>query len=172
MCIRDRIKAENASSDGFRRTDFSKVKSETVAHLTRSRLIPGDILIVFVGSIGNVARVPDDQQYFLGPNIGMIRVESKHVLPAYLELFLRSPVGNRLINSFAKAVTQASLSMGSIRLIPFAMPPVEEQQLIVEALEERLREIDAMETTLDAELVRSTRLRQAVLKRAFEGRLG
>jgi hypothetical protein len=31
--------------------------------------------------------------------------------------------------------------------------------------------IDEMETTLDAQLAQSTRLRQSVLKRAFEGRL-
>lgn len=165
------IKAENASRDGFRRTEFSKVRSETVAHLTRSKLIPGDILIVFVGSIGNVARVPDDQPYFLGPNIGMIRVESKHVDPAYLEYYLRSPIGNHLINSFAKAVTQPSLSMGSIRLIPFAVPPIEEQRRIVDALEIVLEKQSEMESTLDAQLVQAGRLRQAVLKRAFEGRL-
>jgi type I restriction enzyme S subunit len=166
------IKAENASRDGFRTTEFSKVKSETVAHLQRSKLIPGDILIVFVGSIGNVARVPDDQPYFLGPNIGMIRVKSKHVDPAYLEYFLRSPIGNHLINSFAKAVTQPSLSMGSIRLIPFAVPPIEEQRRIVDALEVMLEKQSEMETTLDAQLQQALRLRQAVLKRAFEGRLG
>lgn len=165
------IKAENASRDGFRRTEFSKVRSETVAHLTRSKLIPGDILIVFVGSIGNVARVPADQSYFLGPNIGMIRVESKYVDPAYLEYFLRSPIGNHLINSFAKAVTQPSLSMGSIRLIPFAVPPIEEQRRIVEALEIMLERQSEMESTLDAQLWQAGRLRQAVLKRAFEGRL-
>ena len=37
------IKAENAGKNGFKRTDFSRLKSSTVSHLTRSRLLPGDL---------------------------------------------------------------------------------------------------------------------------------
>lgn len=89
------IKAENAGRSGFKRTDFSRVKSSTVANLTRSQLRHGDLLMVFVDAgTGNVARVPDDQPYFLGPNIGMIRIQSHDASPAYMEIFLRSPVGN------------------------------------------------------------------------------
>src|SRR5262249_25770908 len=101
------IKAENAGRTGFKRTEFSRIHSSTVSNLQRSRLEPGDLLMVFVGAgTGNVARVPDDQQYFLGPNIGMIRVRSSNVLPGYLEMFLRSPIGNLLALSFSKAVAQ------------------------------------------------------------------
>ena len=80
--------------------------------------------MVFVGAgTGNVARVPDDQAYFLGPNIAMIRVEQSYVSGAYLEMFLRSPVGHALTFGFIKAVAQPSLSMGTIRMIPVALPP-------------------------------------------------
>ena len=63
--------------------------------------------MVFVGAgTGNVARVPDDQPYFLGPNIAMIRADPRNVVGAYLEMYLRSPVGHSLMFDFIKAVAQ------------------------------------------------------------------
>lgn len=161
------IKAENASSTGFKRTDFSKVKHSTVANLTRSQLKAGDLLMVFVGNVGNVARVPDDQPYFLGPNIGMIRVHCANVSPAYLEFYLRSPSGRARALGFVKAVAQPSLSMGTIRMIPVAIPPFDEQQRIVVELERLLSMIEELEAVVTTELQRAVRLRQSILKRAF-----
>lgn len=162
------IKAENAGRFGFKRTEISRIKSSTVTNPTRSQLRAGDVLMVFVGAgTGNVARVPDDQPYFLGPNISMIRVQIKDVSEAYLELFLRSPIGNRLALGFAKAVAQPSLSMGTIRMIPLALPPPSEQKRIVTEVERRLSVIDELDTLVTTNLQRADHLRQAILKKAF-----
>ena len=67
------LKAENTGLNGFKKTIFSKVHSNSVQMLKRSILNGGELLIAFVGSVGNVATVPTDQKYFLGPNIGMAR---------------------------------------------------------------------------------------------------
>jgi type I restriction enzyme S subunit len=162
------IKAENAGRNGFKRTEFSKVKSSTVSNLTRSQLEGGELLMVFVGAgTGNVARVPNDQPYFLGPNIAMIRTLSRDVSTPYVELFLRSPLGNSLALGFAKAVAQPSLSMGTIRMIPVALPPLAEQHRIVAEAERRLSAIEDSEMTVAVNLQRSSRLRDAVLTRVF-----
>jgi type I restriction enzyme S subunit len=166
------IKAENAGRSGFKRTDVSRIKSSTVAQLTRSQLKAGDLLMVFVGAgTGNVARVPDDQPYFLGPNIAMIRVEPQYASGAYLETFLRSPVGHSLTFGFIKAVAQPSLSMGTIRAIPVALPPLAEQMRIVAEVERRLSVVDELEAVVSANLQRAARLRQSILQRAFTGGL-
>jgi type I restriction enzyme, S subunit len=162
------IKAENAGRSGFKRTEISRIKSSTVAQLTRSQLKAGDLLMVFVGAgTGNVARVPDDQPYFLGPNIAMIRVGPRDVSGAYLEMFLRSPVGHSLTFGFIKAVAQPSLSMGTIRMIPVALPPLAEQTRIVAEVERRLSVVEEMEMVVRANLKRTNRLRQSILQRAF-----
>lgn len=165
------LKAENAGKHGFKRTEFSRVNSDTVKHLTRSRLIGGEVLIAFVGNVGQVGLVPNDQPYFLGPNVGLIRIGSSLLLPEYLELFLKSPLGFRLSLSFAKAVTQPSLSMTTIRQIPVACPALAEQRQVVALVDERLSQITAAETQIDGDLVRASRLRQSILKQAFEGKL-
>ena len=65
------------------------------------------IIMVFVGAgTGNVAAVPNDQKYFLGPNIGMMRPESEAINSRYVELFLRSPLGKDMALASVKAVAQ------------------------------------------------------------------
>lgn len=164
------IKAENAGKNGYKVTDYSRIKSNTIVHLNRSKLKAGDLLMVFVGAgTGNVAKVPEDQDYFLGPNISMIRVKSEFVLPAYLEYFLRSPNGNYLALKNSKAVAQPSLSMATIRMIPCAIPPINEQKRIYEEIGRRLSITDENSTIIEMNIKRMERLRQAVLQRIFEG---
>ncbi|MBC8017108.1 MAG: restriction endonuclease subunit S [Verrucomicrobia bacterium] len=164
------IKAENAGKNGFKRTDFSRIQSSTVAQLTRSQVSAGDLLMVFVGAgTGNVARVPDDQKYFLGPNIAMISIESTMLYPAYLELFLRSSLGNSLTTGFMKAVAQPSLSMGTIRQISVVVPPINEQQVILAEIDRRLSVTEELEATIKTNLKRAERLRQTILQQAFSG---
>ena len=166
------IKAENAGPNGFRATRYSRVKSKSVQHLTRSYLEGSELLMVFVGAgTGNVATVPKDQAYFLGPNIGMIRPETQAIKTRYVELFLRSPIGKQLALASVKAVTQPSLSMGTIRQIPIILPSTEEQSEIVQQLDNILSAIDAIEAEIDGQLLKADALRQSVLKKAFSGQL-
>lgn len=165
------LKAENAGVDGFKKTDFSKVKSDSVKMLTRSQLFGGELLVVFVGAgTGNVAMVPLSQRYFLGPNIGMARpyfeLNSK-----YLELFLQSAIGKSLMMSAVKAVAQPSLSMGTIRQAPIALPSLKEQNQIVKEIESRLSVCNNVENNLEENLSKAKALRQSILKNAFEGKL-
>ena len=59
----------------------------------------------------------------------------------------------------------------SIREYTFALPPIAEQRRIVAEVERRLSVVERLEASVNANLARAKRLRQAILKRAFEGRL-
>jgi type I restriction enzyme S subunit len=137
--------------------------------LTRSRLHGGEVLIVFVGAgTGQVAAVPRDQEFFLGPNIGMIR-PNEQVKPEYLELYLRSPVGKRLLLASMKAVAQPSLSMTTIRQTPIALPSIEEQEEIVSRTQETMLAARELQTELGTGGTQP--LRQSILAAAFRGEL-
>lgn len=166
------IKAENAGPNGFRPTVFSMVRSETVSDLTRSGLQGGELLVVFVGAgTGNVAIVPDNEMFFLGPNIAMARPFSGKTDNRFIELFLRSDKGKDLMLAASKAVAQPSLSMGTIRQVPLALPSLPEQKEIVRLLDEQFEAIARNEQEIDVALKRSEALRQSILKKAFTGRL-
>ena len=68
-------------------------------------------------------------------------------------------------------VNIAHLGAGRFAELAFPLPPLAEQEQIVALVEERLSQIDSAEKTIDAELIRAKRLRQSILKRAFEGTL-
>jgi len=165
------LKAENVGQLGFKETIFSKVKTESIKMLTRSQLFGGELLIVFVGAgTGNVAMVPFNHKYFLGPNIGMARPYFK-INSKYLELFFQSLFGKSLMLSTVKAVAQPSLSMATIRQTPIAFPSIEEQAKIVDELESKLTVCDKIEETIAQSLQQVEMLKQSILKRAFEGKL-
>jgi type I restriction enzyme S subunit len=56
-------------------------------------------------------------------------------------------------------------------LICIPLPSIGEQAKIVEEVQQQLSILDEIEAQVDANLKRAARLRQGILKRAFEGRL-
>jgi type I restriction enzyme S subunit len=60
---------------------------------------------------------------------------------------------------------------GDVRAQSIPLAPLPEQHRIVAEAERRLSLVAALEASVEAALVRARRLRQAVLKQAFEGRL-
>ena len=166
------IKAENAGLHGFKPTNYSRVRSACVAELTRSRLHGGELLMVFVGAgTGNVATVPEGEDFFLGPNIGMMRVETDIVSPRFVELYLRSPVGKSLATAAMKAVAQPSLSMGTIRQIPVLLPPAAEQEEILRRLEQAMTAAADCGTDVRDQQTYAATLRQSILAAAVRGEL-
>lgn len=66
---------------------------------------------------------------------------------------------------------QQGISGSDIKAAPFPLPPAEEQEEIVEIVRGALSRIEAMQSFCEAELKRSSALRQSILKDAFSGRL-
>jgi type I restriction enzyme S subunit len=65
----------------------------------------------------------------------------------------------------------ASLNMTKLRALPIPLPPVGEQDKLVTGLENHLSLIDDLDHSVDVDLLRAARLRQSILKKAFEGKL-
>ena len=65
----------------------------------------------------------------------------------------------------------AHLSSGRFAKIEFPLPPLEEQQEIVNEVARSLSVIEELEDSVEANLTRADRLRQSILTRAFEGKL-
>lgn len=63
------------------------------------------------------------------------------------------------------------INHGDIEPLALPLPPVPEQQRIVFEVERRLSVVEEIEAQVNANLKRAERLRQSILKRAFEGKL-
>jgi type I restriction enzyme, S subunit len=141
--------------------------------LKRSRVFPGDVLTNIVGPpLGKVSIVPDKYpEWNINQAIVLFRTGDS-VINKYLSFVLQSPSFQKRLIATARATAgQYNVSLSTCRKISMPIPPIPEQRLIVAEVEQRLSVVQEMEQTVEASLKRAGRLRQAIFKRAFEGRL-
>jgi type I restriction enzyme S subunit len=128
----------------------------------------GDILVGMSGSLGAIAEYQGETPCLQNQRTGLFviadGVSRGFCRYAYLSFTAR-------IVREGKGVGVQNVSAKDIESLPIPLPPLAEQEQVVALVEERLSQIDSAERTIDAELIRSKRLRQSVLKRAFEGKL-
>jgi type I restriction enzyme S subunit len=70
-----------------------------------------------------------------------------------------------------QSVNLASINLNVLKRFPIPLPPIAEQIAIVQELEDRISTVDKAEAQIASALAKAASLRQAILKRAFEGRL-
>jgi len=75
------------------------------------------------------------------------------------------------LNELARATTVPSIRKGDVEGIAINLPLIAEQDRIVAEVERRLSVVDELSALVTANLKRADRLRQSILKQAFEGKL-
>jgi type I restriction enzyme S subunit len=136
--------------------------------LQQSRLWPEHTLCITIaaniaetGILTYPACFPDSVVGF-NCNPDLVRVE-------YVELFLRTAKNE--LSRLAPATGQKNINLEVLAAVAIAIPPIREQQRIVEEASRHLSNVDEMESSAAVNFRRGERLRQSILKRAFEGRL-
>ena len=146
--------------------EYSQTYSE--AGLEQSRLWQaGTLCITIAANIAETAILGFDA-CFPDSVVGFL-ADHSHVSVRYTELYLRT-VQSRL-ESIAPATAQKNINIEVLTSLPVILPPRAEQEAIVAEVDRRLSIVDEIEGQVDANLKRAARLRQGILKRAFEGRL-
>ena len=130
-----------------------------------------DILLSRYGTIGQIRKVKTRIPFQASYSIAIIKPLANEVMTDYLVALLRSELGQQQMRENIRASSQPDLGLESIRRFTFPLPPLEEQRRIVAEVERRLSVAREVESVVEKALVRASRLRQAVLKSAFEGRL-
>ena len=92
-------------------------------------------------------------------------------LSAYLLYFAQSPLFVSRLKSKLQGVDQPFVTKPSLMNIPLPLPPMDEQYRIVAELERRLSVVEELEAIVEKSLKRAERLRQSILRQAFEGKL-
>ena len=108
-------------------------------------------------------------------------IHQNHIFRARLLLGLVEPklvsyhgnsFGQEWFTKTGKQTTNlASINKGILSRFPVPLPPLAEQRQIIAETEWRLSIVDETQAQVEANLKRAARLRQGILKRAFEGRL-
>lgn len=147
-----------------------KTYTETYSEfgLAQSKLWPkGTLCITIAANIAETAFLGFDS-CFPDSVVGFVPVTGT-VNAEFIELFIRA-VRSR-IEKYAPATAQKNINLTTLENLVVPLCSLPEQQEIVRLLDAQFEVIERNERELDAALERSAALRQAILKRAFTGRL-
>lgn len=167
------IRAQDINSDRLRLDRVAHVHPPAGAEVARTRTAPGDLLVTVTGA--NVTKTGFVEQElgdaYVSQHVAMVRL----VLPAgvrYIHTWVVCPAhGRRTLEKLAYGAGKPGLNLQQVRSLSVWLPPLAEQAEIVAEVDRRLSVADAAETQVEHALQRAARLRQAILKRAFEGKL-
>jgi len=140
-------------------------------HKHRYSLKLGDFIFGKIGTIGKPVKLYPPFNFALSANIVLIQPQDSILLPAFCFSYMDSPLMDHVIRKESRATTQAAFGIQKVRIIPIPLPPLSEQQNIIEEVERRLSVAEDIEIEIETNLKRAERLRQSILKKAFSGKL-
>ncbi len=141
--------------------------------LARSAVYPNDVLMNIVGPpLGQVALVPSTfAEWNINQAIAIFRAVDG-VLPSFVCNYLLSPLAQQWLKVRSKTTAgQTNLTLEVCRSLPFPLPPRDEQQEILAAIESVLDSIVSQGRSIDQALHQSAAQRQNILRAAFSGQL-
>jgi type I restriction enzyme S subunit len=154
--------------DGFISQTEEKITSDAIKH-SSAKLFPcGTVLVALYGvTVGKVGILKIDAAS--NQAVCALFPKKDTFTPKYMFYWLMSQRQELIKKSMGGA--QPNISQGIIRSHPFPLVPLIEQHKIIAELEGQLSIITEADMIVEATLMRSKRLRQSILRSAFEGRL-
>lgn len=119
--------------------------------------------------LGRTCITSNDDRCLL--NQRLARLMPVLVLPRFVLWLFKSAWFRRFVDDLNTGSLIQHMFTSQIERFVLPLPPLAEQQAIVEAVEERLSVVEHLELQIANNLTSAGNLRQAILKRAFEGRL-
>lgn len=167
------LKAENITKESIiDSTSCKYIDKEThTTTLKRSILKKNDILITIAGTLGRCAVVETEENLNTNQAVCFVRLLNCGISPHFIKYYALSPVVNNGLTGKAKITAIPNLTLEVIKNIDVVLPPLAEQERIVEKIEALFQDIDEGVEHLKSAQAQIKQYRQSVLKSAFEGKL-
>ena len=150
--------------------------SEKVYNQRNIRAVPqkNDLIFAREAPAGNIA-VINEEKVCLGQRTVLLRPITHCILPQYLAYYILAPSSQQNLVEKSSGTTVAHVNLSDFRPYMIAVPPIEEQNRIVNKIIELLPLIEKY-SSFDIELARindeiGNRLKKSVLQEAIQGRL-
>jgi type I restriction enzyme S subunit len=140
--------------------------------LERYSIEPYDLVVCEGGEAGRCAVYTGvSGQFMYQKALHRVRPIGYLVIPYFIQFCIQHYVNSGTVIPKPSETTIQHLPLEKMQILPIPLPPLLEQQRIIAEVERRLSVIDELEAVIATNLKRADRLRQAILKRAFEGKL-
>ncbi len=154
--------------------DFTNTKiisnEDHIAISKRSGVETGDLLFSMIGTIGNVAIVPETTNFSV-KNVGLFRRNETLLNKRFSFHWLCSYPFQKYLEARKRGGNQKFVSLGVLRESPVPIPPLAEQKVIADKLDSLLAQVEATKARLGRVPDILKRFRQSVLAAAVGGRL-
>lgn len=131
----------------------------------------GELLVTKLGDPpGDCAIFPaTSAPAMVTPDVMKLDLETRAAKPRYVMHYINSRIGRGYALGTAFGTTRLRLTLPLFRAMPVPLPPLAEQERVVEAIDQLLSTVDSTADGAQRDAIRCGRLRQAILKWAFEG---
>ena len=138
-------------------SDVKYIDESDFSKLNRSKLYINDMLFTYVGTVGSVALIPENDKYYLAPNVARIRFLDRKINPRFMFHYFQSDeFEKKQINRYLGSSSMKNLTMENIRKFQIPLPPLEEQQRIASILDK----FDTLVNSISEGLPREIALRR------------
>lgn len=137
------LRSQNIRDGHINRSNLALVTREFHDKNPKSRLRPGDVIVVRVGeNRGDACLLPDIFPEVNCANVVFFRPDPRY--GKFFELFLRSPIGRYNLRGMSTGSAQGVINTGSIAKMLVPIPPVHEATAIAEIIEALESKIDLL----------------------------
>ena len=176
--VNDGAKVIRCSDVKFGFIDPSGIRTVSVSlseEYSRTILQGGEILVNVRGTLGGVAIVPDRfRGYNIAREVAMVRC-SNQIVSEYILSMLMSPLFDFYLSENLRGIAYKGLNMNLLSMFLFPLPPLAEQQRIVDKIDELMimcDELEVAEKELDnLEIDFAEYLPKSILQAAVQGKL-
>lgn len=156
--------------------DFSEVSNYVTAtkakDLESFYTLPNDLLVTSRGTIGKSAILPVDVDMgILHPCLIALRIDESKANLNWVQIWINeSDAFSKDIEAKSNATTIDVIYTETIKNIRIALPPLSEQQEIVDYLDKKCAEIDGLKEKLTKKRETLTELRQSIISEVVTGK--
>lgn len=165
------IQLSNIGENGWREDNKKYTTFEHAKVIARSKVEAGDIVIAKMMPAGRAIICPSYEQQYVLSSDAVKFVPNSLVDNNFCCKGINSHFFQTLVQENTQGITRARTSIKKLKGYPFPLPPLSEQQRIVERIEELLAKLDEAKERLQ-EVADSFAVRKAaILHKAFTGEL-
>ena len=147
------ITSKNIGEGKISFDNIKYISHEDFENISAKRpILPGDILISMIGTLGNTAIVSEEYGDFYGQNMFLLRLNPSVMLVKYFMYFFNSVKIKNYLNAIKNNSGQGYLKTQHIENLEIPIPPLAEQERIVAILDKFDALVNDISVGLPAEI--------------------
>jgi type I restriction enzyme S subunit len=163
------LRSQNVRADRFDPEGLRYISAAFHVRLSKSRLLPGDVVIVRSGNVGTACVIP--QSLGEANCADLVIVQRPEAVDPYFGALYMNSLARSRVRAGRVGVALTHFNTQSVAELPVPVPPLNEQKRIVAEAQRLLSMVDALEADIGSGMKKARALRSSILTAAFSGHM-